>query len=453
MNLVAHGIGGVKDLPVPTWIFYWGGAVVLVISFLLLGSLWKKPLLERNRHGRPVPESLSRFFLSTGLRVAVQAISVALFTLVTLAAFVGETDPFENLAPTWIYVIFWLGLPLLSVLFGNVWRALSPWLAMADGFVWARERLGGDARPLSSYPEAVGRWPAALLLFCFVALELVYSTPSEPRVLAFAIAIYTYVTLFGYAAFGRKSWQENGEGFAVAFAYLARLAPVTVERGKLGLRWPFTGLAGTETTPGSLAVVAVMLGSVAFDGVSRSSSWQNLIARVETPYVLDSPSQAELYATLVNLGGLLGMILLVGLAYRGCCALMRSTVAAPRPLAADFILSLLPIAFVYAVAHYFTLFVIQGQFAIPLISDPLGKGWDLLGTADFRANLAPFSPSTVWYVQAAALVAGHVAGLAVAHDRAVTIFRDRQDALRSQYAMLALMVLYTVGGLWLLSRG
>ena len=107
----------------------------------------------------------------------------------------------------------------------------------------------------------------------------------------------------------------------------------------------------------------------------------------------------------------------------------------------------------YAVAHYFSLFVIQGQFAIPLLSDPLGRGWNVFGTAGFLPNLAPFSPDTIWYVQAGALVAGHVAGLAVAHDRAVTIFRDRRDALRSQYPMLALMVVYTVGGLWILSRG
>ena len=115
-------------------------------------------------------------------------------------------------------------------------------------------------------------------------------------------------------------------------------------------------------------------------------------------------------------------------------------------------LSLVPIALVYAVAHYFTLLVIQGQYAITFASDPFGYGWDLFGTVDYSPNIAPFSPNTVWYVQVGALVAGHVAGLTVAHDRAVTLLGER-DALRSQYAMLALMVVYTVGGLWLLSRG
>ena len=123
-----------------------------------------------------------------------------------------------------------------------------------------------------------------------------------------------------------------------------------------------------------------------------------------------------------------------------------------RLLAPEFLLSLVPIALVYAVAHYFTLLVIQGQYALSLASDPFGYGWDLLGTLDYSPNIAPFSPNTVWYVQVGALVGGHVAGLAVAHDRAVTILGER-DALRSQYAMLALMVVYTVGGLWLLSRG
>ena len=89
---------------------------------------------------------------------------------------------------------------------------------------------------------------------------------------------------------------------------------------------------------------------------------------------------------------------------------------------------------------------------IPTNDAELTLGWDLFGAVDYAPNIAPFSPNTVWYVQVGALVAGHVAGLAVAHDRAITILPQR-DALRSQYAMLGLMVCYTVGGLWLLSRG
>ena len=451
MNVLAHGIGGVRDLPVPPWLFYWGAAVVLVLSFLALGVLWRRPLLAQHEAGRALGATVSWLVLGP-VRIAVQIVAALLFALVWAAALVGDTDPIDNLAPTWIYVIFWLGVPALSVVLGNVWRALSPWRALADGFVWAWERSGRQARPLAVYPERLGRWPGAVALFAFAALELAYSDPASPRALAFAIAIYTYVTLFGMAAFGRSTWTERGEGFAIMFGYLARIAPLQAREGAIRVRWPFTGLAGAEHVPGSLAFVAVMLGSVAFDGYSRTGTWQDLIAGAEGPYIVNRPGTAELVGVGLSVWGLLSAVVLVALAYGAACAVAGWAVNAPRPLQPEFLLSLVPIAFVYEVAHYFSLLLTQGQFVVPLLSDPFGRGWDVLGTADVVPNLTLVAPNTVWYVQAGALVAGHVAGLAIAHDRAVDVFTDRRDALRSQYAMLGLMVVYTVGGLWILSR-
>lgn len=441
-----------QDLPVPRWLFYWGGAVVLVVSFIVLGALWPKPQLAPHASGRALSAGLSRFVLGP-LRVVLQVSSVVLLVLVVASAAFGTHNAFENLAPTFVWVVFWLGLPVLSVLFGDVWRALSPWRALADGYVWLRELGGREARPLASYPERLGRVPGAVALFAFAAMELTYSDPSSPRALAFAIGLYSYLALFGMAAFGRKTWVERGEGFAILFAYFARMAPVAAREGRLRLRIPFAGLAGAEPVPGSALFLAVALGSVGFDGFSRTITWQDLVARIEGPYVVDRPGLGELLVTGVDLAGLVAAIAVVGVAFLGACALARWTVNAPRSLVPEFVLSLVPIAFVYEVAHYFSLFVLQGQFLAPLLSDPLGRGWDLLRTADVTPNLAALTPNTIWYVQALSLVLGHMVGLTVAHDRAVAIFRDRQDALRSQYAMLALMVVYTVGGLWLLSRG
>ncbi len=296
MSLVAHGIGGVRDLPVPTWLFYWGAAVVLVLSFVALGVLWQQPLLQRHAVGRDLGATLSRLVLGP-LRLAAQVVSVTLFLLVWAAALVGDTDPLHNLVPTWVYVVFWLGVPALTVVLGNVWRALSPWRALADAFVWVWEVSGRQARPLAVYPEPIGRWPGALALFAFTALELAYSDPASPRALGFAIAVYTYVTLFGMVAFGREAWSERGEAFAILFSYLARIAPLHAEGGRIRLRWPLTGLAGAEHVPGSLAFVGVMLGSVAFDGYSRTITWQDLVARAEGPYIVDRPGVAELVGT------------------------------------------------------------------------------------------------------------------------------------------------------------
>jgi hypothetical protein len=453
VNLLAHGIGGVRDLPVPESFFFTAAAIVLVVSFALLGLLWQRPLLEAHADGRALPAGLSTILLTGPLRVLLQVVSVALFVLTLATALFGTAVELLNFAPTFVYVIFWLGVPLLSILFGNVWRVLSPWRALADWTVWLLERSGREARPVLESSERLGRYPAAAALLSFVALELANPRPAYPRTLAIAIALYSYWALAGMAVYGREAWTRCGEGFAVAFELLSRIAAFAVRGGRIVVRWPFTGLGGVEQGRGTLVFVAVMLGSTSFDGFERTSKWQNLLNDIRID-LADSPQRTvDLATTFVNLGGLVLFISGVALTYLAAVTVARSLVRAQRSLVPDFVLPLVPISAAYLVAHYFSLFVIQGQFVITLASDPFGRGWDLFGTRDFAPNLAIVAPNTVWYVQVGALVVGHVAGLAIAHDRAVALFERRRDALRSQYPMLALMVLYTVGGLWLLSRG
>lgn len=442
--ILAHGIGGVKDLPIPGWMFLWGAAVVLVLSFLAFGVLWRKAILEEKSAGTPLPRLISAALTSRSLELLLGAISSALLLIVFAAALVGEDSVVENIAPTFVYVIFWLGLVPLSMLFGNVWSVLNPWRATARGAAWLGSKLGISWQTLP-YPERLGRWPAAVLLFAFVALELTYSEPAAARPLAFAIALYSYISWFGMAAFGIEKWCERGEAFSVYFGFLARVAPLARRGAEIVWRVPFSGLAGVDRLPGTLAFVAVMLGSVGFDGISRGRWWADLMIRAEFE------SGATL-AWLLRIAGLLGAIAFVMIAYTAATTLAGRIVGARRSLFHDFTLSLVPIALVYAIAHYVSLFVNQMPYALPLASDPFGKEWDLFGTANFQPSLTTLAPNTVWYLQVGALVIGHVAGLAVAHDRALALFREAKDALRSQYPMLGLMVIYTVGGLYLLAQ-
>jgi hypothetical protein len=382
------------------------------------------------------------------LRAALGGISFALLVLVSTAALLGEPRQAENLAPTFVWVVFWLGLVPVVVLLGNVWPALNPWRAAADAAAWFWTRLGGSWKPPFAYPERLGCWPAAALLFLFTAFELAYSDPSNPRALALGIYLYSAIAWYGMLFFGREAWLANGEAFSVYFGLLSRLAPFAVGDGRVVLRPPVVGLARLDPRRGTLAFVAVMLGSVGFDGFSRTRGWQDFRFSLVT-----KTGSFELVGTLVNLAGLAASVALVALAYLAAVAAARAVAGAEGSLASAFVGSLVPIALVYAVAHYFSLLATQGQFAIPLASDPFGWGWDLFGTADYRPNLVPFSPNTIWYVQVAALLGGHVLALTLAHDRAVALFRSARRAARTQYAMLALMVLYTVGGLWLLSQG
>jgi len=453
VNLLAHGIGVVRDLPIPAAYFFVGAAVVLVASFVLLFYLWRRPLLEAHADGRRLPNAISALVLSQVVRVVLGAISAGLLFLTLATALFGTTIELLNFAPTFIYVIFWLGIPLLSILFGNVWSVLSPWRAIADFGVWLLELGGREARPVLEWTGRMGRYPAAVALFSFVVLELAHPRPAYPRTLGIATALYTYWALAGMAVYGRDAWTRFGEGFAVAFSLLARIAPFAVLDGRVVIRWPFTGLAGADRVPGTLIFVAVLLGSTSFDGFSRSSTWVDLVAELRAELAGSSQRTVDLATTLLNVGGLAFFVAAILATYLAAVAAAEWLGKVDRSLVADFVLPLVPIAAAYLIAHYFTLFLIQGQFIITLISDPFGKGWDLFGTADFAPNLAIVSPETTWYVQVAALVVGHVAGLAIAHDRAVAVFQGRRTALEAQLPMLGLMVLYTLGGMWLLTRG
>jgi hypothetical protein len=445
MSLLAHGIGGVKDLPVPVWLFAYGGAIVLLLSFAALGALWKEPRIEGRGGGRPLPRPLQRVLLAPALRLALGGLSVALCLLVLVAALAGDRSPATNLAPTFVWVIFWLGLVPVVVLLGNVWRVLSPWAAIADGIAFLAR--GRDVPRPFAYPERLGRWPAAAFLFCFTAFELAYPQPSDPLAIGVAMLVYSAIALYGMLFFGRDAWLANGEAFAVYFEFLSRLAPFAVRDGRVVARMPLSGLTRRDACPGTLAVVAVMLGSVGFDGLSRTSFW------IERRYDALVSSGGEALATLLNVGGLAATVAFAAAAYLLAVAAAARVGRTRDGLSGVFVWSLVPIALAYVVAHYFSLLVLQGQVAVPLASDPLGRGWDLFGQADFRVDLGLLSPNAIWYVQVGALVAGHVVGLVLAHDRALVRFSSPRTALRTQYAMLVLMVVYTMGGMWLLSQG
>jgi hypothetical protein len=449
---LAHGIGVVRDLPIPAAYFFVGAAVVLGVSFVLLFYLWRRPLLEAHEGGRKLPQGLSALILSRAVRVLLGAFSAGLLILTLATALFGTTVELLNFAPTFVLVIFWVGLPLLSIVLGNVWSVLSPWRAIADASVWIMELGGKQAGPVLDWTGRMGRYPAAAALFAFVTLELAHPQPSYPRTLGIAVALYTYWALAGMAVYGRDSWTRYGEGFAVAFGLLARMSPFAVRDGSVHVRWPFSGLAGDDRIAGTLFFVAVLLGSTSFDGFSRSRTWQDMLAELRVELADSSQRTVDLATTLVNVGGLAFFVAAVLATYLAAVAAAEKLGGIRRSLVPDFVLPLVPIAAAYLIAHYFRFFLIQGQFIITLASDPFGRGWDLFGTADFAPNLNPVTAETTWYVQVAALVVGHVVGLAVAHDRAVVVFPERRRALEAQLPMLALMVLYTLGGMWLLTR-
>jgi hypothetical protein len=454
----AHGIVGKADLPIPVWLFSWTAAIVLVVSFVALSTLWRTPQLQsehRRRLLRGAVASGERSRVAPVLEAAAGAIGLALFALVLYSGFAGAQVPSANFSVTFVYVIFWIGLPVLSVLFGDLFSALNPWRTCARLCRGALALLRRDspAKPPLRYPERLGVWPAIAVLVGFAWLELVYVNRDEPSLLAALSLGYFVVMLAGMLLFGVEQWGRSADGFGVYFNLLSRLSPlVRDERGYLCRRRPLSGVTGMQMRAGTVTLICAIIGTTTFDGFSNGGIWRKAEPHVQSLFgdlgLGATPSQELAYSL-----GLLFCIVLIVAVYR--LGILGVHSVGDRydlgELTRAFAHTLVPIAFAYVLAHYFSLLLWQGQAIGYLASDPLGDGSNLFGTAGYQIDYQVISYAAIWYVQVAALLAGHVGGLALAHDRALVMYREPEEAVRSQYWMLAVMVAFTSFGLWLLS--
>jgi hypothetical protein len=443
----AHGLAQRADLPLPEWLFAWTAGVVLVVSFLALALLWPRPRLERPSF-RPLPGALGRLPSSRAVRAAAGAVGVLLLAVTVVSGLAGQDDPQQNFAPTFVYVVVWVGVALASLLLGDVFRAVNPWLALGR----LVERVVRRGRPARPYPERLGHWPAVIGLAGFAWLELASGRGEEPRVVAVAALVYTAVTLAAMAVYGASTWADRGEAFGVYFGLLGRVAPLTVRDGRLGTCPPLSGLAAFTPRAGTIALLAVLIGSTTFDGFSAGALWAD--AEVELTAVAEGAGLGLDAAAVVaaTIGLAAGVLLVAGFYALGAAG--ARTVApglSAARLRRGFVHSLVPIAVVYVAAHYLTFLVFQGQAMAYLASDPLGRGWDLFGTAGAAIDFSVLSQNATWYLQVAFVVAGHVAALVLAHDRALVVFDDARVAVRSQLWMLVVMVGFTTLALWLLA--
>jgi hypothetical protein len=443
----AHGIGAQADLPIPAWLFAWAAALVLIVSFAALGALWLRPRLQQ-----PGLRALCR--VPGWLAPLCGAVGVAVYGGIVYSALEGTGVPLANIAPTFVYVAFWVGIPVASVLAGDLFALFSPWRALYRAIAGAARRVWPSlsAEPLR-YPTWLGRWPAAAGIVAFAWLELVYVDRDVPATLGVLALVYAGVQLIGMSVYGERAWSERADAFGVWFSLCARLSIFETRECTLCLRPPLAGLPRLEIVPGTVALLCALIGSTTFDGASNGALWTE--AR---PHVYDAfhaigftPIPAAELSSTVGLAFCIGFVAAIyQLGVRG----MHTVDPRRRPgeLAARFAHTLVPIAFAYTLAHYFSLLAFQGQALVYLISDPLGTGANLFGTAYTQIDYTFISATQIWYVQVGALVAGHVGGLVLAHDRALATFADDpRAALRSQYWMLTVMVAFTSLGLWLLS--
>jgi len=448
----AHGLVGRADLPIPAWLFGWAAAVVLIASFVGLAALWKSPQLEENNGFKLLPKWISSALVNPVTEAFATVAGVALLVLTIWSGLAGVQTPTENFAPTFIYVVFWVGLVPLSIVFGDVFRAFNPWRAIGRATGYLIGRLTNRTRSRFRYPEWLGHWPAVIGLMGFAWMELAYSNGDDPSTLAVAALVYTAITLVAMGCFGSEAWTARGEAFSAYFNLFSRISPLAVRGGRLGLRRPLSGVTELKLVPGTVALLIVMIGNVMFDGASEGKPWVDIAPDIQNFFLdlgfsLATSLELALSVGLLIAFGTVTVVYAIGVI--GVHTLdHRPTVTVARL----FVHTLVPIAAVYALAHYFSLLAFNGQAIASLASDPLGKGWDLFGAAGSTIDYGILGATAIWYVQVSVLVAGHVGGLVLAHDRALLLYGNARAATTSQYWMLSVMVAFTTFGLFLLSQ-
>jgi len=431
-SLPAHGVGSRQDLPLPFTAVLIGASAALLVSFAALGALWPEPKLRADS-GLPLPSVVARTLSSPVFKGIWVTLSLLLAAWTVMALVFGKDDA-NNPAPYVVYAWLWVGLAALSLIFGPVWAWLNP-------IRWLHEGLTRLARldPAASMTKwSPGYWPAALGLFAFTWLELIAPDRTTLLVLRVAIGAFVLIDLLGALVFGR-GWFSRADPFEVWSRLYGSLSPLARRPDRVWvLRSPLHGANAVAVDRGLLATASVMLGSTAYDGFSSEPRWYTFVQSSELP------------SELLMSAGLLGMCLVVALSLHLAAAVSARVSGIPvRGLAAQFAPSLLPIAAGYVVAHYWSLLIFEGQNALIKLSDPLGIGANWLGTGGLTANAALLAPTLVATIQVVAIVTGHVLGVVLAHERAVTLF-ERRVAVIGQVPLLALMVGYTFGGLLLL---
>ena len=460
----AHTFAPPYTLPVPFTFYAFGAAAALVLSFVIVGVFATAPSLGRLH--QPVVVAPSERARPGALLFVGRLVSVALLAICIVSGLIGTQNSYANINMTFFWIVFVLGVAYAVAIAGDFYAAVNPWRVLVD--VVARLtplRFDGRLRA----PERLQYWPALVLYMMFIWLELFGRT--KPWSLSVALLAYTAINLVGAWWMGRDAWFRQGEFFAVFMRLLGKMSPWArpydpEERAATGWRrWraPFSGLLEERARHISLLLfILFMLSSTAFDGIHDTSPWANLFWKGIYPWIapLFSGTPAQQYALSAKLYYIWQWIALLvsPLVYLAVYVLFvaiakfvtRSTQSVGA-LALRFAMSLVPIAFVYHATHYYTLLLSQGTQMIRLVSDPMGRGWDLFGTGRQTVEPLMIDVEAIWHTQVALILFGHIVSVYLAHLAALQIFSTPRRAAASQLPLLVLMMMFTTLGLWILS--
>jgi len=442
-NAYAHGFGSKIDLPIPGYLYWFGGGAAVIASFAIISLFVRSKAHDDsyrtyNLRNVGIVDALYR---NKSLLNVFKVISVSLLILTILTGVLGSQFPVKNFAPTFVWVVWWGGFIWLHILFGDSWNFVNPWKNIF-------ELIKFDEKPLRQYPDKLKSWPAFGFFLIFAWIELVYPTPAHPQFLGNIIFVYSIIVLAGMRVFGKDKWLDNCEPFTVFFNFVSSFSATRVTSdGKILLRPIASGLLDARYRFDQLCFLILILSVVSFDGLISTLFWYDVIG-------IDAFGGSGRYDVIyVNTAGIMVSFLAFFSIFYSFVAISRAitkTDITTLDLAQKFVPALLPISIVYHLAHYSAYFFLNGQLIIKLISDPFGFGWDIFGTSSYEI-VRTIDFILLWNYQVAVIVIGHILSVYIAHRISLRVFKDSRKSIMSQAPILLLMVGYTILGLWLLS--
>ena len=442
-NAYAHGFGSKIDLPIPGYLYWFGGGAAVIASFAIISLFVRSKAHDDsyrtyNLRNVGIVDALYR---NKSLLNVFKVISVSLLILTILTGVLGSQFPVKNFAPTFVWVVWWGGFFWLHILFGDSWNFVNPWKNIF-------ELIKFDEKPLRQYPDKLKSWPAFGFFLIFAWIELVYPTPAHPQFLGNIIFVYSIIVLAGMRVFGKVKWLDICEPFTVLFIFVSSFSATRVTSdGRILLRPIASGLLDARYRFDQLCFLILILSVVSFDGLISTLFWYDVIG-------IDAFGGSGRYDVIyVNTAGIIVSFLAFFSIFYSFVAISRAitkTDITTLDLAQKFVPALLPISIVYHLAHYSAYFFLNGQLIIKLISDPFGFGWDIFGTSSYEI-VRTIDFILLWNYQVAVIVIGHILSVYIAHRISLRVFKDGKKSIMSQAPILLLMVGYTILGLWLLS--
>ena len=414
-----------ESLAIPTWLFLSTGGAVVGASFLLASFVTDRQFVADVHGWRRALPAPRRLLAWTG-----RILGVTSFVVLVVAGFLGPAEPLRNAAIVLVWVAWWAGLVMATYLVGNAWPALDPFRTVTRPLAWVTD----GARDLDADRAA---WASTAFLLALVWAEVVSPLADAPRLLATAALGYLALAAVGVLAVGHDTWFGEVDPVSRLFRAYGAVAPVERTEDGLSLRVPAARLTERVVdTRGGVAFVIAVLWGTTYDGLVGTPAW----ATVARAVVNLGVPPAVLYPAALFLGFLAFHRL-----YWWAARTARET--APTytdagTLAMRFAPSLLAIAAGYHLAHYLVYFLSLSPALVSAVLAPL----------DPPTAMRLVLPAWLSGVGVAAVLVGHLLAIWVAHGTAFDELPGRLQAIRSQYALTAVMVFYTMSSLWIVSQ-